>query len=44
MRYVEKFGSAGQSTEENIIQRIKIPFACRVTNARIQTLTIIYTS
>jgi len=44
MKYVEKFGSAGQSTEENITRRIKMPFACLVARARVQTLTIFYTS
>jgi hypothetical protein len=38
---VEKYGTARQATDDNIMQRIKDAFACRITKARIQTHTLI---
>jgi hypothetical protein len=35
MRYAEKYGGEGQTTDDNITRRMRI--ACWITEARIQT-------
>jgi hypothetical protein len=38
---VEKYGTARQTTDDNIVRRTKVRFACRITEARIQTIIIL---
>ena len=38
---VEKYGTARQTTDDNIVRRTKVRFACRITEARIQIIIIL---